>query len=106
MQSNLLEKESSNDFEDNLEKSRKIFSTSVNNEPKTLKEIKPTFNISSNLRRPDSLDLSMDYGSSSKSIKNGKTSMSYDLWVNENITKPNENKNNKKMDLAGRVSFR
>jgi hypothetical protein len=31
--------------------------------------------------------------------------MSYDLWVNENITKANENKN-KKIDLAGRVSFR
>jgi hypothetical protein len=103
MQSN-LEKDTSNDFEENLVSLRKNFSTSADNEIKTLKEIKPTFNISSNLRRPDSLDLSMDYGSSSKSIKNGK-SMSYDLWVNENITKANENKN-KKIDLAGRVSFR
>lgn len=85
--------------------SRKKFSTSTENDSKALKEIKPTFNISSNLRRPDSLDLSMDFGSSSKSIKNGKTTLSYDLWVNENITKSNENKN-KKVDLAGRVSFR
>lgn len=94
----------SNAFEDNLISSKKNFSTNTDNDSKALVEIKPTFNISSR-RRPDSLDLSMDYGSSSKSIKNGKTTLSYDLWVNENITKSNENKN-KKVDLAGRVSFR
>lgn len=103
MNSNLLEKDDTKDFEVTT---RKNFSMSGDNEPKANKEIKPTFNISSNLRRPDSLDLSMDYGSSSKSIKTAKKSMSYDLWVNENITKSNENKNNRKIDLAGRVSFR
>lgn len=65
---------------------------------------KPTFN----LRRPETLNLSIDYGSSSqmKSLKNGKKAMSYDLWVNENITKANEPASAKKSDLAGRVSFR
>lgn len=65
---------------------------------------KPTFN----LRRPETLNLSIDYSSSSqlKSLKNGKKTMSYDLWVNENITKANEPSSAKKSDLAGRVSFR
>lgn len=92
MQSNFHEKNTSKDFEVN--------------EPKIQKQIKPTFNISSNLRRPNSLDLSMDSRSSNKSINNGKKSLTYDLWVNENITKSNENANSKKIDLAGRVSFR
>lgn len=86
------------------------------------------------MRRPDSLKLSFDYGSSSDLVKSatstvdvnqskslsvagnkshhdGKKSTSYDLWVNENVGMKERNGSattgeNKKLDLPGRVSFR
>lgn len=96
------------------------------------------FSISSSSikRRPDSLKLSFDYGSSSDLAKaststvdvnhskslsvagnmnnsshhDGKKSTSYDLWVNENVGKERNGSGatgeNKKLDLPGRVSFR
>lgn len=87
-------------------------------------------------RRPDSLKLSYDYGSSSDLAKSatastddvnqskamsvalnkthhqdGKKSTSYDLWVNENVETRERNGSvgamgEKKLDLPGRVSFR
>lgn len=82
-------------------------------------------------RRPDSLKLSFAYGSTSdlgksvfsnsdvnqtkslsvdgnKSHHGGKKSTSYDLWVNENALKVANvsDGEGKKLDLAGRVSFR
>ena len=97
----------------------------------------PSKNFSSSTsikRRPDSLKLSFDYGSSSdlaksatstvdvnqnkslsvagnKSNHDGKKSTSYDLWVNENVGMKERNGNvgtgeDKKLDLPGRVSFR
>lgn len=77
-------------------------------------------------RRPDSLKLSFDYGSSTSLAKpstasadlnqssslptfstNGKKSKSYDLWVNENIDAKDQSETaEKKLDLPGRVSFR
>lgn len=85
-------------------------------------------------RRPDSLKLSFDYGSSSDLVKsatttvdinqskslsaaassiknhlNGKKPTSYDLWVNENVEAKERNNSaigEKKLDLPGRVSFR
>lgn len=86
------------------------------------------------MRRPDSLKLSFDYGSTSDLVKSatstvdvnqskslsvagnkshhdGKKSTSYDLWVNENVGAKERNGNiatgeSKKLDLPGRVSFR
>jgi hypothetical protein len=86
------------------------------------------------MRRPDSLKLSFDYGSSSDLVKSatstvdvnqskslsvagnkshhdGKKSTSYDLWVNENVGVKERNGSiatgeSKKLDLPGRVSFR
>lgn len=83
---------------ENSETSKKNFSLSGE---KFGQNSKPVFN----LRRPETLNLSLEYGSTSKALKNGKKSLSYDLWVNENVAKANEN-GGKKMDLAGRVSFR
>lgn len=85
-------------------------------------------------RRPDSLKLSFDYGSSSELVKSatstvdinqsksmsvvapssknhhdGKKPTSYDLWVNENVEAKERNNTaigEKKLDLPGRVSFR
>lgn len=85
-------------------------------------------------RRPDSLKLSFDYGSSSDLVKSatstvvdvnqgkalsagnkshhdGKKSTSYDLWVNENAGAKERSgggmaAESKKLDLPGRVSFR
>lgn len=85
-------------------------------------------------RRPDSLKLSFDYGSSSDLAKSatsnvdvnqskslsvtgnnshhdGKKSTSYDLWVNENVGLKERSGSGvtgetKKLDLPGRVSFR
>jgi hypothetical protein len=91
-----------------------------------------TNNSASIKRRPDSLKLSFDYGSSdltstksatstvdvnqnkspsvagNKSNHDGKKSTSYDLWVNENVGMKERNGTgeNKKLDLPGRVSFR
>jgi hypothetical protein len=85
------------------------------------------FSMSSTLkRRPDSLKLSFDYGSSTNLCKpktaaanlnqssslptfstNVKKTKSYDLWVNENIeAKERSETAEKKLDLPGRVSFR
>lgn len=84
-------------------------------------------------RRPESLKLSFDYGSSTDLVKsatstvdinqsksmsaaassknhlNGKKPTSYDLWVNENVEAKERNNSamgEKKLDLPGRVSFR
>jgi hypothetical protein len=96
-----------------------------------------SFSISSSpppvKRRPDSLKLSFEYGSTSdlaaspapgngnvnqskslsdvvagnKSHHDGKKSTSYDFWMNENVLKVNDNGGeSKKLDLPGRVSFR
>lgn len=85
-----------------------------------------------NKRRPDSLKLSFDYGSTSdlananstnsnvnqnKSLSvtfnsnnkshDGKKSTSYDLWVNENVTKTNSSCTAASYkDIPGKVSFR
>lgn len=94
---------------------------------------RPPYSVSKphTARRPDSLKLSFEYGSTSnlgktipsnnnvnqtksmsavgsKSHHDGKKSTSYDLWVNENISKVmnNNDAESKKLDLPGRVSFR
>lgn len=108
------------------------------NNDANVQESPKNFTISSSLastkRRPDSLKLSYDYGSSSDLVKSatsnavdvnqskslsavsskshhdGKKSTSYDLWVNENVEVRERNGSaatgEKKLDLPGRVSFR
>lgn len=110
---------------------------SRNNDANVQLEPSKAFTISNSAasikRRPDSLKLSFDYGSSSdllksatstadvnqskslsvagsKSHHDGKKSTSYDLWVNENVDAKERNGSagtgEKKLDLPGRVSFR
>lgn len=110
---------------------------SRNNDANVQLEPSKAFTISNSaasiMRRPDSLKLSFDYGSSSdllksatstvdvnqskslsvagsKSHHDGKKSTSYDLWVNENVDAKERNGSTgtgeKKLDLPGRVSFR
>lgn len=107
----------------------------TNNEGNSQIEASKGFSSSTSImRRPDSLKLSFDYGSSSDLVKSatstvdvnqskslsvagnkshhdGKKSTSYDLWVNENVGVKERNESiatveNKKLDLPGRVSFR
>lgn len=104
----------------------------LQNEP--LKSFANSSSSTSIMRRPASLKLSFDYGSSSdlaksatstvdvnqskslsvagnKSHHDGKKSTSYDLWVNENVGMKERNGSiatgeSNKLDLPGRVSFR